>query len=161
MTDIEKELGWDDEITAETMDFTPLPPGEYDFEVTKFERGRYEPSPQATMPACPSANLEITVYDSVIGSRKIQHRLFLHTRTEWTISAFFLSIGQKKKDEPFKPDWQMVVGSKGRAKVGIRKYKGNNGNDREINEILSFLEPTNQAQARAQTTNSWQGGGFQ
>ena len=39
MSDFERELNWDDEISQES-EFTLLEDGDYDFEVTKFERGR-------------------------------------------------------------------------------------------------------------------------
>ena len=76
----ERELGWDDEITAEMIEWVLLPAGEYEFEVTKFERARYEPGPLAKMPACPLAKLELT-FNSDAGTKKLQHNLFLHSRT--------------------------------------------------------------------------------
>ena len=164
MTDTTEErvLGWDDEITAEPMEWTPFPEGEYDFVVTKFERARYEPGPHSKMPACPMAKIEIMVQESnTTNTRKIQNNLFLHSRTEWRIAEFFKSIGQKKEGEPFKPNWLMLIGSKGRVKVGIREYTDKNGNKRESNEVLNFLEPETSASAQTQPANSWNsGGGF-
>jgi len=160
----EREIGWDEEITAESMEWIPLPEGEYDFVVTKFERARYEPGPHAKMPACPLAKIEIMVQEpGTTNTRNLQNNLFLHSRTEWKIAEFFKSIGQKKEGEPFRPNWQMMVGSRGRAKIGIRKYKDKNGNEREGNEVLNFLEPeTNPTSTQPQPQqNSWNtGGGF-
>ena len=42
MADIERELGWDDEISNDGEEFTVLPAGDYDFEVVAFERGRHD-----------------------------------------------------------------------------------------------------------------------
>lgn len=36
-----RELGWDDEISVESTNFTVLQPGEYEFTVTNFERSRH------------------------------------------------------------------------------------------------------------------------
>lgn len=42
MTQMEREFGWDDEIVKEGGEgFTLLPPGDYNFTVAKFERGRF------------------------------------------------------------------------------------------------------------------------
>lgn len=38
------EYGWEDEIVNEGGDFVPLPEGDYDFTVAKYERARHEGS---------------------------------------------------------------------------------------------------------------------
>ena len=38
---MERELGWNDEIENEGSEWQPVPEGDYDFEVLSFERGRY------------------------------------------------------------------------------------------------------------------------
>ena len=35
-----KELDWDDQIIKDSEEYKPLPEGDYDFTVEKFERGR-------------------------------------------------------------------------------------------------------------------------
>ena len=58
---VERELGWDDQIQKDGGDgFVPLPPGDYDFTVTNFERARFGGSDK--MPACNQAKMEITVH---------------------------------------------------------------------------------------------------
>lgn len=134
----EVALGWDDEIKKEN-DFVLLQEGDYDFTVEGFERARFNGSEK--MPACNQAILKIKV-NGPEGSSIINHNLFLHSKTEWALSAFFRAIGQKKKDEPLKMNWNTVVGSKGRCTVGIKIY-----NENKYNEIKKFLpkdESTNQ-----------------
>ena len=75
------------------------------------------------------------------GSTTIKHNLFLHTKTEGMISQFLICIGQKKHGEPTRPNWNAMIGAKGRAKVSIRTWKGNDGSDYQSNQIKKFYEP--------------------
>lgn len=134
----ETELAWDAEIEKESPEFITLPEGEYEFEIVSFERARYAGGDK--LPPCNQAKLKLQV-TTKDGIATIMHNLFLHSRTEGMLSAFFNCIGQKKHGEKLKMDWNRVIGSKGRAKVGIRVYKDNNGNDRQANEVKRFLEP--------------------
>lgn len=134
---IERELGWDDEIEKES-DFILLPEGDYRFTVTGFERARHEGSEK--LPPCNKAVLSLKINTSE-GDVTIKHNLFLHTKTEGMLSAFFCAIGQKKHGEKLRMNWQAVIGATGRCKIGIRKWKGTDGVDRENNEIKKFYDP--------------------
>lgn len=138
MADIERELGWDDEISNDGEEFTVLPAGDYDFEVVAFERGRHDGS--SKLPPCNKAVLSLKLTGDG-GSTTIKHNLFLHTKTEGMISQFLISIGQKKHGEPTRPNWNAMIGAKGRAKVSIRTWKGNDGSDYQSNQIKKFYEP--------------------
>lgn len=142
----EHELGWDDEISKEN-EFILLEPGDYNFTVESFERIRYSGSDR--MPACNSAELNVRI-DTGKDAVYIKHRLFLHQKTEWALSAFFRSIGQKKKDEPLRMNWNLVPGSKGRCKVGRKTYNGN-----EYNEIKKFYPADELPQTRYEQ-KGWQ-----
>ena len=137
---VERELGWDEQITKEGSEFVLLPEGEYDFEVKSFTRGRHTGS--AKLPPCNKAILKIEVTD---GQRTavIEHNLFLHTKVEGLLSQFFIAIGQKKHGEPLNMNWNSVIGAKGRCKVRVDEWKGNDGRDYKSNKIASFLEPKN------------------
>lgn len=135
MSDFERELGWDDEIEKDSSDFVLLPEGDYDFVVESFERGRHNGSEK--LPACNKAMLKLRI-DTPDGTALINHNLFLHTKTEGMISAFFTSIGQKKKGEKIKMNWNAVIGAKGRCKVDIREWTGTDGEKRQSNEIKRF-----------------------
>ncbi|MEG0327771.1 MAG: DUF669 domain-containing protein [Erysipelothrix sp.] len=129
---VERELGWDDEIQEDGGEFITLQPGDYNFAVKSFERGRFDGSDK--MPACNMAIVTISVEDPNTGKPvDIQNRLLLHSRTEWTISAFFASLGMKKKGEKIKPQWNMIVGKVGRCKIKNRTY-----NDNIYNEVDKF-----------------------
>lgn len=139
-TNIDRELGWDDEIEKDSSsDFTLLPAGEYAFEVTEFTRERYNGGEK--LPPCNMAVVGIKIDGGELGSTTINERLFLHTKTEGILCAFFTSIGQRQHGDKVKMNWGQVVGSKGRAKFGIRKYTADDGEPREINQVKRWLEP--------------------
>lgn len=133
----EREFGWDDTIQQDTPDFILLPEGLYNFVVKGFERGRHMPNPQnpGKLPACNKATVSIGV-TTAEGEALLKHNLFLHSSTEGMLSAFFGAIGQKKKGEPLKMNWQTIIGSRGVCKVGIRTYNGN-----QYNEVKAMLYP--------------------
>ncbi|ETK27211.1 hypothetical protein ERIC1_1c06540 [Paenibacillus larvae subsp. larvae DSM 25719] len=137
---IERELGWDDTIEKDGGEFVLLPEGDYNFTVTKFERGRFAGS--AKMPACNQAKLELMVHSSEHGDVVVFHNLFLHTKTEGLLSNFFSGIGQKKKGEKLKMNWNTVVGSKGRLKLEINKFIGKDGVERTNNQVKTFTPMT-------------------
>ncbi len=131
----EKELQWDDTITKDASDFILLPEGDYNFTVESFERGRHGGSEK--LPPCNKAILTLRI-EAQEGTARITHNLFLHSKTEGMLSAFFTSIGQKKKGEPLKMNWGQVPGSSGRCKVGIHEYKNKDGEERKSNDIKKF-----------------------
>ncbi len=131
-------MTWDDEIENDGEGFRVLPAGEYDFTVTDFTRGRFEGS--ARMAACPKAELTIRLHDPD-GDATVNHNLFLNRKCEWKLCQFFTSIGARRHGETLRMDWNTVRGAKGRCKVGVRKWTGNDGTEHESNEITAFLEP--------------------
>lgn len=150
-TDVGTELDWDSEIQQESPNFITLPDGEYEFEVISFERARYAGGEK--LPPCNQAKLklQITVPE---GIATIQHNLFLHSRCEGILSAFFNCIGGKKHGEKAKMDWNKVIGAKGRAKIGTRIYKENT-----YNEVKRFLDPDDATTQHPATGNK--AAGFQ
>lgn len=142
-----RELDWDESVELNANNFTLLPEGEYDFTVTKFERQRHAGSDK--LPPCPKAVLTLEIA-GVKGSTTITHNIFLHTRTQGLLSAFFISIGQGKQGEVVKLDWNKVLGAKGRAAIIVRKYTKKDGTEAETNDVKQFLPPL----------RSWTAGGF-
>ncbi len=118
--DNERELDWNDTIEKDSSDFITLPEGDYDFMVESFDRARHNGSDN--LPPCNKAILKIRI-DDPAGTVIVTHNLFLHTKVEGLISAFFSSIGQKKKGEQLRMNWALVPGARGRLKLGIRKYQ--------------------------------------
>ena len=140
------ELNWDSQIENDSPDFTPIPEGEYDFEVLDFERARHNGSEK--LPPCNKAVLKIKV-TSPHGERTLQHQLFLHSSTEGMLCAFFAAIGQRKKGEKATMNWNAVKGARGRCKVGIRKWISNRtGGEMAGNDIRRFLEPPEDTAAK-------------
>lgn len=138
---IERELGWDDEIEKDGPDFILLPEGDYSFEVVGFERTRHNGSEK--LPACNKAILTIKLTsDDGEKSTTIKHNLFLHSKTEGMLCAFFTAIGQRKKGEKINMNWNLVIGSRGRCKVGIHNWKNDKGEINQSNQIKQFYEPT-------------------
>ena len=132
------EIDWDGQIEHDSPEFAVLPEGDYDFEVIDFERARHGGSEK--LPPCNKAVVQIKV-EGKEGISVIRHQLFLHSITEGMLTAFFTGIGQRKKGEKITMDWNKVIGSGGRAKVGIRKWKNDQGEEKVFNEIKKFYEP--------------------
>ena len=131
-------LDWDSEVTNEQREFVLLPAGDYLFTVQSFERARYEGS--AKLPPC---------------------RLYLHTKTQGLLGAFFESIGQCKRGETFRPRWNEIVGAQGMCRLGVREYTkqsgphaGETGQANEIEKFLPRPEPT------AAPSTGWKQGAF-
>lgn len=136
-----RELAWDDEIENESGGWVLLPEGEYDFVVESFERGRHNGSTK--VPPCNKAILTLGI-DSPQGHASVTCNLFLYDRYEWKLCQFFTSIGARKHGERLRMDWSKVLGARGRCKVTVRPYVGNDGKERQANDIDRFLEPAGQ-----------------
>lgn len=135
MSELEREFEWDDEIEKDSSDFILLPEGDYDFTVESFERARHNGSEK--LPPCNKAILKLRI-ETPEGAALVNQNLFLHTKTEGMISAFFTAIGQKKKGEKIKMNWNAVIGAKGRCKIGIHEWTGDDGEKRQGNQVKKF-----------------------
>lgn len=136
------EIGWEGQIQNDSPEFVLLPEGDYDFEVIDFERARHPGSDK--LPPCNKAVVHIRI-EGPEGVSTIKHNLFLHSTTEGMLCAFFTGIGQRKHGEKVTMNWNKVVGAKGRAKVGIRKWTYE-GREMSANEIKKFYEPEDKPQ---------------
>ena len=135
------ELGWDAEIENEGSEFVVVEPGDYDFTVINFERGRFQGSTK--MPPCNQAKLTIRL-DVPEGTCEIKHNLFLHSKTEWKLCEFFTAIGQRQSGQRVAMNWNAVVGSRGRCKVSKRSFVSNkDGKTLWANDIDKFYAPKN------------------
>jgi hypothetical protein len=130
------EIEWEGTIQKDS-EFILLPDGLYYFTVLGLERTRHMPNPQnpGKLPACNKAIVSIKIVANE-GETELRHNLFLHSSTEGMLSAFFAAIGQKKKGEPLRMNWNTIIGATGVCKVGTRQYNGNN-----YNEVKSMLYP--------------------
>lgn len=133
------ELDWNSEIENDSDGFVLLPAGDCRFDVVGFERGRHPGSEK--LPPCNKAVLQIKLTNDDGLSTTINHNMFLHTRTEGMLCAFFTAIGQRKRGDKLVMNWNKVVGASGRCAVGIRDWKSKDGKDMQSNEIRRFYEP--------------------
>ena len=132
-----RALDWEDSIEKEASGFILLPEGDYEFTVQRFERQRHPGS--AKLPPCNKAVVYLEV-ETPQGTAVIRHNLFLHTKCEGILCAFFASIGQRRHGERQQMDWTRVTGARGRCRVGVRSWTGDDGKEHESNEVKRFLE---------------------
>ena len=132
----DRVIGWEDTIEKDS-EYVLLSDGLYYFTVIGMERTRHTPNPQnpGKLPACNKAIVSIKIVANE-GETELRYNLFLHSSTEGMLSAFFAAIGQKKKGEPLRMNWNTIIGATGVCKVGTRQYKENN-----YNEVKSMLYP--------------------
>lgn len=157
MDNMDREFGWDDVIENDGKGWVLLPDGEYPFTVLSFKRKRYGGS--AKLPPCNQAELTIEIDGGSLGKTTVFHSLFLHTKTEGLLCAFFTSIGQRKHGEPLRMNWPAVIGAKGRCKVYIDKWTGRDGKEHESNKIEKFLEPK-EPEKTSSAAEGWKPGAF-
>lgn len=137
MSDFEREFTWNDTIQKDST-FELIPAGVYDFEVKSFERGRHNGSDK--VPACPKAIMTIRVDDGK-NATTLKYSMLLHSKTEGFLCEYFAAVGMRKKGQPLRMDFEGSVGRRGRCKVGVRPWVGNNNQAMESNEIKSFIMP--------------------
>lgn len=136
---VEHELGWDDEIVREGSPFQIVPEGDYWFAVKKLERARHNGSEK--IPPCNKAILTLCVNNDEGVLADIQTTLFLHSKFEWKLCQFFTAIGQRKRGEAFRMNWNAVPLSTGRCRIEIHTWTGTDGKERKNNEVTMFYEP--------------------
>ncbi len=130
-------MDWDDSIEKDGQEIILLEEGDYNFTVTKFERGHFPGSQKISACNKASLTLEIKTDD---GTAICFTDLILNRVMEWQISAFFRSIGQKKHGERLIMNWDKVVGSRGRAHFKTRTYTDREGNERKANELARYYD---------------------
>lgn len=126
-------LSWDDEID-EGQEFKIVPDGDYEFEVSNFERGYYEAKAGSKIPSCDQAEYELSVEwkdeDGEIRTNKLTLRLKLTKKLQWLIYEFFESVGLIEKGSgPKKMPWKEAVGCRGICRVGHHDANGKSFND--------------------------------
>lgn len=131
-------MEWDAYIEKES-EFVLLPEGDYDFTVTKFEKGFFQGS--AKVDPCNKAMLELTFEAPGLGKTTVKEQLLLSDKTEWKLCEFFRSIGQKQHGQGVKMNWDAVLGAKGRAHVYVNYYEGDKGEPKQNNKVKSYLDP--------------------
>lgn len=140
-------LDWDSSITRSEGEFIVFPNGDYDFEVVSFERGQHNGSEK--LPPCKKVTLQLRAKDANGQTVTVRENLFLYSTQMNKLCAFFESIGQGPDAQGnIRMNWNAVIGSKGRASLGVREYNG-----RKYNEVKRFLKPSAQGFAAAPQQN--------
>lgn len=129
------ELGFDDEISdGEGNDIVLFEPGNYQFTVKSYERGKTKES----------GNNMVTVELEVTDGKKkstIKDWIVLTNKTMWKIASFFRSIGLKKRGENIKMNWKESVGKSGMCTLSQDEKISKAGNSYKVNSIYSYLDP--------------------
>lgn len=161
----DREFGWDDEIQNDGQGFRLLPEGDYTFTVKKFERARHSGSDK--IPPCNKAVLTVEV-SRQDAAGIVPVTLFLHSKFEWKLCQFFTAIGQRRHGETMRMNWNAVPGACGSCHVGVRTWTGNDGKERENNEITEFYDPAERPEheqiglemPKGSVSTPWDQGGF-
>lgn len=111
-----RELGWDDTIVDDGKDFEPVPEGDYDFTIERFERGRSKG--EGKLPACNMATVYFIIHDRD-RDVTVRENYLLHSALEWKLSELFRSVGLKKEGESLRMNWPAIPGLTGRARITI------------------------------------------
>ena len=109
-----RELGWEDMIVNDGNDYEPVPEGDYEFTIEKFERGRSKG--EGKLPPCNMATVYFTIHDRG-RDVTVRENFLLHSKLEWKLSELFRSVGLKKEGEQLRMNWPALPGLTGRAKV--------------------------------------------
>lgn len=134
-----RELGWNDFIENDGKSpNVVLPEGDYPFEVIDYEKTRSKGT--GKFPSCAMARVQLEFDGGNLGKTVVYENILLHTDFEWKISQFFNSIGQKRKGERIKMNWDAARHARGRAHLSIRTWIGDDGKERKANEVKYFLD---------------------
>lgn len=111
-----RELGWEDSIKQDAQDYEPIPEGDYNVTIEKFDRSRSKG--EGKLPPCNMAVVYFTVH---VPEREvtIRENYVLHTSLEWKLSELFRGVGLKKEGEELRMDWSALPGKTARAKIGL------------------------------------------
>lgn len=134
------ELDWDEEISNDgSGEYVLLEEGDYNYVVTKFERGRFPGG--AKIPECKKVTLTLTV-ETNEGQANVRYDMILWSSLRFKICDFCISIGQaRREDEAIKPNWSSMIGSRGRARFKPREYTDKkSGEKRQVNDVARFYD---------------------
>ena len=101
-----RELGWDDSIKQDSQNFDPIPEGDYNVTIEKYDRSRSKG--EGKLPPCNMA----VVYFIVHGPDReitIRENYILHSSLEWKLSELFRGVGLKKEGEDAPIDIAAIV----------------------------------------------------
>lgn len=138
-------LGWDDDFEAQESSFVLLPEGDYAFEITKLEKARHSGSEK--VPPCNKAIVTFCIH-AQDGDTYITEN-YLLIDLDWArrkMTEFFSAIGfAEKGGQRVRMHWgNDLIGRRGVCHVAPRKYKNNDGDERETNDLKKLYPIWNQ-----------------
>lgn len=123
---------------VEDKEYVLLNPGEYEFTIDSREYGDFNGS--LKLPACGKVTIHFHI-DAPEGTAYLKKDFFVCKEGSGVIAAFCKSIGDLKDGQKtFQPDWDNMVGKKGRVKITQREYNGN-----MYNNVDRFVAPKKKA----------------
>lgn len=131
-------LEWGQEISQESQ-FVDIPDGTYDFVVESIERSQHNGSDK--IPPCGKLVVRLRIKMPDGSEPTIPENFIMWSTMEWKFSAFFVSIGLKKKGEPMPAcNWMTEIpGRTGRCE--IKKQADKNNPEKFYSHVEKFLEP--------------------
>ena len=133
-------MGWNDVLKDDGKEPELLAEGDYTFTVTAFERGEYAGGPK--IPPCPKASITLAVDREGGEVVTVRMDLLLYRTLEWKLTSFCRSIGLRKEGDEAVPEWEKVVGSRGKAHFKPRQYTTRDGEVRTVNDVARFIDYT-------------------
>ncbi len=129
-------LDWDAVIEDTAPEFITVPEGEYQYTVTAMERGHFPGSKK--IGPCNKATLTLKL-DVPEGVCSFKTDILLTGVLKWKIVQFFRSVNMLAEGGRMVTDWDHVVGKVGRGKIKVRTYTTQDGEERSINDVDTFL----------------------
>jgi hypothetical protein len=138
-------LGWNDDFEAQESSFVLLPEGDYAFEITKIEKARHSGSEK--VPPCNKAIVTFCVHAQQGDTYITENYLLIDL--DWArrkMTEFFSAIGfAEKGGQRVRMHWgNDLIGRRGVCHVAPRKYKNNDGDERETNDLKKLYPIWNQ-----------------
>ena len=113
-----KEMAWDANLDYTENSFEPVPEGDYDFTIDRFDRGRSKG--EGKLPPCNMATVYFTLHAPDGREVTVRENYILNTALKWKLSELFCGVGLLKPGESLKMNWSALPGLTGRAKVSLQ-----------------------------------------
>jgi hypothetical protein len=132
--------GWDDEVQTSDSSFVVFEEGDYDCKVVDFERGRVKSGKNA---GANQAIYTLRIMDGHGMSTERKYFIPLTDSMRWKATKFFKSVGaidpNTDSGKSVRFPWGEVVGKTGRCHVTKSKWTGDDGVERDQNDISAML----------------------
>jgi len=136
---------WNQEVgDCDSSGYILLPPGTYPFKIVSMEKS-FQNATAKIVGGCPKAIISIEVNGGAHGTGTWNENMLLHEVCRGILGSFFLCIGLRAHGQTVNTGWfdpQYLVGKSGSCKIGTRKWKDKDGNERESNQVKTWIEPT-------------------